>query len=376
MRNKQAVFTLFIIAGLVTAPFAAFAETRAVNPVDTGGVMCTADAKICPDGSGVGRVPPSCEFAACPSSTKSSVGLPTTPTTPPPFGEIKRGVTSDKVKDLQTVLKSDPAIYSGPVTGYYGPMTEEAIKKLQAKFGLPQTGILDATTQNYILPYYDTRIEISIISPNGGEIWKAGEMQKILWKAAFGPTPIPEPVAMMGSGASTMTATTVAGNSGAPSKMIAPFFPRATLDLIRDGDPSFVRHIGTVNLYESSRVWKVPAGLPEAKDYRVRIALGGETPCLYRAETEAAAQGRLDTTLVYPCPMMKGGSATGANAMMYPAYSTSDQSDNSFAILGGGGTDDRIEALKRQLVSIQEMLMKIQEQVRLLNLEIQKLQGQ
>ena len=29
-------------------------------------VMCTMDAKICPDGSGVGRVPPSCAFAPCP----------------------------------------------------------------------------------------------------------------------------------------------------------------------------------------------------------------------------------------------------------------------------------------------------------------------
>ncbi len=29
-------------------------------------VACTEDAKICPDGTGVGRVPPSCEFAPCP----------------------------------------------------------------------------------------------------------------------------------------------------------------------------------------------------------------------------------------------------------------------------------------------------------------------
>jgi hypothetical protein len=29
-------------------------------------VVCTADVKICPDGSGVPRVPPTCEFAACP----------------------------------------------------------------------------------------------------------------------------------------------------------------------------------------------------------------------------------------------------------------------------------------------------------------------
>ncbi len=29
-------------------------------------VACTQEAKLCPDGSTVGRVPPSCEFAPCP----------------------------------------------------------------------------------------------------------------------------------------------------------------------------------------------------------------------------------------------------------------------------------------------------------------------
>lgn len=28
--------------------------------------FCTMDAKVCPDGSSVGRVPPDCEFALCP----------------------------------------------------------------------------------------------------------------------------------------------------------------------------------------------------------------------------------------------------------------------------------------------------------------------
>lgn len=32
-------------------------------------VACTADAKLCPDGSAVGRVGPSCEFAPCPGTT-------------------------------------------------------------------------------------------------------------------------------------------------------------------------------------------------------------------------------------------------------------------------------------------------------------------
>jgi hypothetical protein len=36
-------------------------------PEDPGGVACTMEAKICPDGSSVGRVGPNCEFAPCPT---------------------------------------------------------------------------------------------------------------------------------------------------------------------------------------------------------------------------------------------------------------------------------------------------------------------
>lgn len=39
-------------------------------PSDPGMVACTEDAMICPDGSAVGRVPPTCEFAACPTTGK------------------------------------------------------------------------------------------------------------------------------------------------------------------------------------------------------------------------------------------------------------------------------------------------------------------
>ena len=37
-----------------------------INDGHRGPVACTADAKMCPDGSYVGRVGPNCEFAACP----------------------------------------------------------------------------------------------------------------------------------------------------------------------------------------------------------------------------------------------------------------------------------------------------------------------
>ncbi|MFA5936060.1 MAG: hypothetical protein WC787_04380 [Patescibacteria group bacterium] len=37
-----------------------------VPPSSPGPVACTMEAKICPDGSSVGRQGPNCEFAPCP----------------------------------------------------------------------------------------------------------------------------------------------------------------------------------------------------------------------------------------------------------------------------------------------------------------------
>ncbi|MCD5381484.1 MAG: hypothetical protein LR008_02815 [Candidatus Pacebacteria bacterium] len=46
-----------------------------VPPIRDYSVACTMDARICPDGSAVGRLGPDCEFAAC-SSSPSEPGLP------------------------------------------------------------------------------------------------------------------------------------------------------------------------------------------------------------------------------------------------------------------------------------------------------------
>ncbi len=57
------------------APYCEFAECPVVPVEETapnntnsqnGAVACTMDAKICPDGSAVGRTAPNCEFAPCP----------------------------------------------------------------------------------------------------------------------------------------------------------------------------------------------------------------------------------------------------------------------------------------------------------------------
>jgi hypothetical protein len=40
--------------------------TKSATSEPPGGAICTQDAKVCPDGSAVGRTGPHCEFAACP----------------------------------------------------------------------------------------------------------------------------------------------------------------------------------------------------------------------------------------------------------------------------------------------------------------------
>lgn len=40
-------------------------------------IACTADAKLCPDGSAVGRIAPNCEFAECPAIIEEPVVCPT-----------------------------------------------------------------------------------------------------------------------------------------------------------------------------------------------------------------------------------------------------------------------------------------------------------
>ena len=64
MTNKKII--IFIIFGLALAVAWVCWQMRAELEQSRA---CTEEAKLCPDGSAVGRVAPSCEFAACPVLT-------------------------------------------------------------------------------------------------------------------------------------------------------------------------------------------------------------------------------------------------------------------------------------------------------------------
>lgn len=90
---------LFPVVAVIIVAAAVYALTPNPSPEQ---VYCTQDAKLCPDGSSVGRVGPSCEFAPCPNgdtATESPTELHTQYISahvwPPKITRTKRGYTCD-----------------------------------------------------------------------------------------------------------------------------------------------------------------------------------------------------------------------------------------------------------------------------------------
>lgn len=78
MTRKQKIL-IFIVALLAAAlVFFIFARTKQAEAPQSPNhgdnqVSCTMEAKICPDGSAVGRTGPDCEFSPCPGDEPSKM---------------------------------------------------------------------------------------------------------------------------------------------------------------------------------------------------------------------------------------------------------------------------------------------------------------
>ena len=113
-------------------------QLKQLQEDDISPVACTMEAKICPDGTAVGRSGPKCEFAACPGETKPVP--PVVPVCPQILRTLDQGVTGPDVKEVQAYLGVSQ-------TGYFGPMTAKAVAALQAEEGLSQVGIIGPQTR-------------------------------------------------------------------------------------------------------------------------------------------------------------------------------------------------------------------------------------
>ena len=51
--------------------------------------------------------------------------------------DLRKGMISEEIKAIQQILASDPDIYpEGTISGYYGPLTEKALKRFKEKHGI------------------------------------------------------------------------------------------------------------------------------------------------------------------------------------------------------------------------------------------------
>jgi peptidoglycan hydrolase-like protein with peptidoglycan-binding domain len=83
------------------------------------------------------------------STNTSTQPTQTKTTTPTTEDTLTKGMSGDVIISLQKQLTQIGA-YDGPITGFFGPKTEEAVKKLQSKYELNPTGIVDGVTKGLI----------------------------------------------------------------------------------------------------------------------------------------------------------------------------------------------------------------------------------
>lgn len=67
---------LVILLALAAIAYAAFYYWNRSGAASNNEIVyCALDAKLCPDGSYVGRVPPNCEFQTCPKATSTNSNI-------------------------------------------------------------------------------------------------------------------------------------------------------------------------------------------------------------------------------------------------------------------------------------------------------------
>ncbi|MDP3093520.1 MAG: peptidoglycan-binding protein [bacterium] len=240
---------------------------------------------------------------------------------------VSIGTRSEEVKNIQEALRADSTIFPGQATGYFGPVTQKAVQKVQVKCNLPQTGVVDDETYKCIFP---VDYKVTVVSPNGGEIWDRGQIQTVKWSVTY-------PIELKTNNA----------------KIMPPHWSKASIDLFRRSsntdDPGyifFVKHIATVNLFANSYSWKISSDIPNGSDYVVRISVGQGTMTIYRSESDNTS---IKPDLIWPSPSINW-----------------DESDNPFSITGSQTPPNE---------DLKELLNILEEMSRLLAKAIQVLQG-
>lgn len=109
---------------------------------------------------------------------------------------LNDSATQGQISQLQKYLANDSSVYpEASITGYFGPLTEQAVQRFQSKnsivsSGSPDTtgyGVVGRATRGKIREMCGTTTpppltpSITVLSPNGGETWVVGTEYTISW---------------------------------------------------------------------------------------------------------------------------------------------------------------------------------------------------
>jgi peptidoglycan hydrolase-like protein with peptidoglycan-binding domain len=160
MRYFVCALALFIV--LTSIPLVSNAQTQSPEQLAAQAEallrqIAALQAQLAAQSGGViapvGQVVPTTSSALCPNIGRV----------------LKLGSTGDDVSRLQRFLAADPSIYpEALVTGYYGPLTEAAVKRWQTKFNIVSSGDAESTGFGVAGPRTAAAIALQCSTISGG----------------------------------------------------------------------------------------------------------------------------------------------------------------------------------------------------------------
>ncbi len=189
-------------------------------------------------------------------------------------------------------------------TGFFGSLTENAVKRLQQRLGIQATGEIDNNTMPFVFPC----VTIHVDSPNGGESFAVGSTMHITWDMnVTSPTTgvqtwVPGMQGLLhGEGEKEGLQRRMQGMtlySATSSMPMMPVLSQVSIDLVEPapgimvsdiacrigfacpprGGMRVVAHIGdatTSNQLGASTGsfdWTIPQSIVQASDYQVRVS--------------------------------------------------------------------------------------------------------
>jgi peptidoglycan hydrolase-like protein with peptidoglycan-binding domain len=240
---------------------------------------------------------------------------------------FKYGMRDEDIKLLQEMLAQDKTIYpEGLATGFFGQLTQNAVKRLQKLYDFPETGVVDDKIAPIIFPCF----ELKVTYPNGGESFKTSETMKISWEVSM---PVYETLKTVPDRPVLQLRAIETQDNLKKVETVYPLPPVLSIDLIEEissglrcqlltypvqkcpPEKKIVFHIRNVSLQgkgsSSSIEWLIPASISESNNYKIRISSG--------------------TGAVNPkcpdCPVIQGFPS--------PRWQVFDESDGTFSISGG-----------------------------------------